>query len=57
MAILDKGKALTQKPKAPEFLGREVRRAEALWKETNNQALDRLQKLKGEPKFRSHPSL
>lgn len=51
MAILDKGKALTQKPKAPEFLGREVRRAEALWKETNNQALDRLQKLKGEPQF------
>lgn len=46
MAIVDKGKALTQKPKAPEFIGREVKRAEALWKETNNQALDRLQKLR-----------
>ena len=46
-AILDKGTALTQKPKSPEFLGREVKRASDLWKETNNQALDRLQRLKG----------
>jgi hypothetical protein len=45
-AILDKGTALTQKPKSPEFLGREVKRAGDLWKETNSQALDRLQRLK-----------
>ena len=46
-AILDKGTALTQKPKSPEFLGREVKRAGDLWKETNSQALDRLNRLKG----------
>ena len=46
-AILDKGTALTQKPKSPEFLAREVKRAGDLWKETNNQALDRLQRLRG----------
>ena len=46
-AILDKGAALTQKPKSPEFLGREVKRAGDLWKETNSQALDRLNRLKG----------
>jgi len=45
-AILDKGTALTQKPKSPEFLAREVKRAGDLWKETNNQALDRLQRLR-----------
>jgi len=45
-AILDKGTALTQKPKSPEFLGREVKRAGDLWKETNSQALDRLNRLK-----------
>jgi len=45
-AILDKGTALTQKPKSPEFLGREVKRASDLWKETNSQALDRLARLR-----------
>ena len=53
-AILDKGTALTQKPKSPEFLGREVKRASDLWKETNNQALDRLQRLKGLKQFVHH---
>merc|ERR1711936_707283 len=36
----------TQKPKSPEFLGREVKRASDLWKETNSQALDRLARLR-----------
>lgn len=45
-AILDKGTALMNKPKSPDFLGREVKRATDLWKETNNSALDRLQRLK-----------
>jgi len=46
MAVIDKGKALMSKPKAPEFLTREVKRAEELWKLTNNSALDRLQRLR-----------
>lgn len=45
-AILDKGTALMNKPKSADFLGREVKRATDLWKETNNTALDRLQRLK-----------
>lgn len=45
-AILEKGTTLMNKPKAPEFLSREVKRTQALWKETNDSALDRLQRLK-----------
>jgi len=46
MAVLDKGKTLMVKPKAPEFLKREVDRAAELWKLTNDSALDRLQRLR-----------
>lgn len=45
-AILEKGTTLMNKPKAPEFLSREVKRTQALWKETNDSALDRLQRLR-----------
>ena len=47
-AIMEKGTALVNKPKSPEFLGREVKRAKMLWDETNNSALDRLERLRGE---------
>jgi hypothetical protein len=50
-AILDKGTALMNKPKSADFLGREVKRATDLWKETNNTALDRLQRLKGQSPY------
>lgn len=45
-AVLDKGNKLVAGPRCPEFLGREVKRAAELWKDTNDQALDRLQRLK-----------
>jgi len=45
-AVLDKGTKLVSGPRCPEFLGREVKRATDLWKETNSQALDRLNRLK-----------
>lgn len=45
-AILEKGTTLMNKPKAPEFLSREVKRTQALWKETEDSALDRLQRLR-----------
>merc|ERR1719445_3029162 len=44
--IIAKGNKLKDEPKCPEFLGGEVKKATDLWTETNNLALDRLNRLR-----------
>merc|ERR1712013_272858 len=44
--IIAKGNKLKDEPKCPEFLGGEVKKATDLWSETNNLALDRLNRLR-----------
>ena len=46
--IIAKGNKLKDEPKCPEFLGGEVKKATDLWTETNNLALDRLNRLRGD---------
>ena len=45
--IIAKGVKLRDDPKSPEFLGREVKKAQEQWEETNKEALDRLNRLRG----------
>jgi len=44
--IIAKGVKLRDDPKSPEFLGREVKKAQEQWEETNKEALDRLNRLR-----------
>lgn len=44
--VISKGSKLKDDPKCPVFLGVEVKRASDLWTETNNLALDRLDRLR-----------
>ena len=44
---MGKGSKLKDDPKCPPFLGVEVKKASDLWEETNNLALDRLNRLRG----------
>ena len=44
---MGKGSKLKDDPKCPVFLGVEVKKASELWEETNNLALDRLNRLRG----------
>ena len=45
--IVGKGNKIKDDPKCPAFLGVEVKKASELWEETNNLALDRLNRLRG----------
>ena len=45
LGILQQAAKLISNPKSPEFLEREVKKARKLWDDTNNMALDQLDKL------------
>ena len=47
MSVITEGRNLMNKPNAPDFLLREVKRASESWQETNSTALERLQSMKG----------